>query len=323
MIRLSLKICAFFVLLGSLQFLYGELTRYKDTPSTIRHLDGLLDAETTVLYFGDSTLYRGDPKDTDKSALPDRLQRLLPDERVGGVYHDAYGPDLIRYFMRYLVRRPNGPEVVIVPLNLRAFSQERLKRPEYQFAKEKLFLSYTHRIGAAFFKPLATFKFYDLTPIDRSAFHALPVWSDSKYIGTVGQLEAAHTKLRSGDTLRDIVRMIYTESIPPDHLHLDALREIVDIARRNEMEVVFYLTPLDVARGQEVLGAEFSGAVRENVAAITSAIQDRAPVLDLTFFLDGTYFTSRELPDAYLNERGKAFVAERIAEAVGQLRGGR
>ncbi|MBN4046881.1 hypothetical protein JYT90_01030, partial [bacterium AH-315-P07] len=168
--RLLAKIVGLITVLVVCQMLFAGFSGYKDKPATVVALEVALAAETTVLYFGDSTLYRGDYTEPDQRSLPAMLGELLPESSVAGIYHDAYHLELLEFFCRYAVEDTHKPDVIVLPINMRSFSDERVMRPEYQFVKEKLFLANRGVMFASFFRPLAAFRAFDLTPISQEEY---------------------------------------------------------------------------------------------------------------------------------------------------------
>ena len=137
--KMIIRILALLVIVCGAQMAMSVVFPGRGVPSPVKVCDAILEAGTDILYFGDSTLYRGHPSEEDSPTLPQLLDGLLPDLSVGSIAHDAYQPVLYAAFCRYIASKPSKPKLVVVALNLRAFSVERDRRPEYQFARERLY----------------------------------------------------------------------------------------------------------------------------------------------------------------------------------------
>jgi len=314
-IRLTLKLTLFGALLAGIQLAYAHKTGYKDAPSTVREFDLHMTNSVDIVYFGDSTLYRGRPEETHAPTTPQLLGNLLPEKTIGSVVHDAYDPRLIAAFCDHLIRQPHRPEAIIVPINLRAFSPERSRRPEYQFVREILHLRYDSKLFWAFYRPLAAFGLFNLEPITQEDYFATEVYDADSRIGTFEELYARQTEAFD----RDMVRALYYYPLDDTHEQLSALKHIAHLCTREGIRPVFYLTPLDYERGNAQLGAEFEQRTAETAQTIANALSARGvEVLDLNHKLSSERFVPVSHPDTYLDQEGKRYVAAELARFIAQ-----
>ena len=288
MTRLIAELLVLFLALVLLQLAFGYVTDYRNLPSTIREFDRHLTDEADVLYFGDSTLYTGHRIGEDSATTPERLQRLLPDLKIGSVSHDAYHPGLAYYFFEHMTRQEHRPEAIIIGVNVLAFSPERLQRPEYQFVKEKLFLQHDSRIFWAMYQPLAVFRSFDLTPVTREDFLATPVYDGDALIGTFAEIYSRD----AATSFHDGIRAAYMYQLDETHPLVQAMLNIVDLCQREGIRPIFYATPVNYESGVELAGEHFTKRVGENIAFLDSTLQSRnVTMLDLSFSLPKERFT--------------------------------
>lgn len=311
--RLIGKALLLAALLVALQITFATITGYKDAPGTVLEFDRHMTDQRDIIYFGDSTLYRGDPSDTDRSTTPEMLQAMLPETAIGGVYHDAYHLQLIRHFCEHLARQSHRPKFIVFPLNMRSFSPERARRPEYQFVRESLFLQNDNKLFWAFYRPLATFKLFDLSPISQQDYLQTPVYDDNMPLGTFEEIYAQGYPA----FINDHVRACYFYRLTNDHPYIDDLIEITSLCKREGIQPLFYTTPLDYHRGDELLEGKFSTRVAENIQVIKNALASNdVDLLDLAFAFPPEYFAEEEYPEAYLNQEGKQALASRLAQFI-------
>jgi hypothetical protein len=109
------------------------------------------------------------------------------------------------------------------------------------------------------------------------------------------------------------------ERITGSHRKVAAFRELARALDRAGMKAVFYVTPVDYRRYERYLGPAFLLQLRQNIAAVSGAIRAEGyPVMDLSEALPPDRFLGEEeiYPSEHLNDKGRAFVAERLAENI-------
>jgi hypothetical protein len=310
---LTIKLMTLAAMLAGLQFFVADVSGYKDTPGTVQLVDTYIRDGVNVLYFGDSTLYRGDPAEGPQPTLPELLQERMPNMKVGGVYHDAYNPELFLHFVRYLARRDHAVDTIVIPVNLRAFSPERLYRPEYQFVREKVFLSNDSKVFRAFYRPLAVFRAFDLAPINEKIYRDIVAYDGAEAIGALGAIGDGFVE----DGPVDHIRASYFYPLDEHHAQIRALLEIAALCEANEIRLVLYATPIDTATGERFLPGRFELEVRNRVDIVRQALSDTDAIfLDLATALSPDRFAGHDYPDVYLNAAGKTEVADRLSEAI-------
>lgn len=312
------KLAVLAAVLAALQALFGPLARYKDTPTPVRLCDQYLAEGREVVYLGESTLYTVDPGERDKAPINVMLERLLPEYRVGCIAHDAYHLELYAAFCTYMAGKPNPPRLVVVPVNLGTVSPHWDRRPEYQFERLKLFLRHDSKLFRAFYRPLAAFRVFDLTPISQREYERSVVFDGEEPVGTMKEFIEPSYGAFSAEHMKNQLVLRYMYRIPPDHPKLQAVVRIADVLERAKIQALFYLTPIDYETGDTYLGDRFSARIRENAAFVTSSLEAAGQTaLDLTFNLDAEWFHWGSLyPNEHLNERGRMYVAERLAAAI-------
>ena len=157
---LVIKLFIFSCIVLSTQVLWASLFVPK-TPQQIRRLKHYLDNKADILYLGDSTIHHYSPQDLNRGAISEMIQDILPHYSIGRISAAAYNMDLFAEIVKYASYHHHDPKIIIIPINLRSFSPEWDMRPEYQFEKEKLFLTLArHNLLFKFYKPLSVFSIY-------------------------------------------------------------------------------------------------------------------------------------------------------------------
>ncbi len=299
-----------------------------DIPATIVDLESYLDQQTDLIYLGDSTVWY--PQGSVTTA--ELLQAGLPNRTVGEVSHAAYQLDLYAYFAEYIARHPHRPETVIIPINLRSFSPEWDLRPGYQFEKEKAILQHGLFMAETFLRPYLVFADFD-SPISQADFLSAPVYKGETPVGQVQDYEAllgataesapaadttnAYAATIPDETqLADALVYYYMYPLSENHRKLAAMSRIVDLLRQNNIEPLFYITPLNYQQGQRYHGETFVEQVRANTDVIKNRLAEKnIDVLDLSLSLDAYLFSDTE----HLHEAGKQAVATELLKQLEQL----
>ena len=84
-------------------------------------LDEDIERGFDVLYFGDSSVFYGEENDVDKRSIDRMLDALVPNQDVVSVAQAAFHMGVFLDFVRYLARRGELPETVIVPIHVGVF----------------------------------------------------------------------------------------------------------------------------------------------------------------------------------------------------------
>jgi acetyl esterase/lipase len=329
----SIQLSIFVLVLAVAQVLVAGLFP-AEIPPEILHLDAYLADGVDVIYFGDSTLIYP----LGQVTTGEILQEMLPNATVGEIAHPAYNLDLYLHYVRYILRAPRQPRVIIVPVNMRSFSPEWDMRPGYQFEEEKKTLALGPVLARVLARPLAILGAFR-SPISQAAFLNTTVYNGDTPIGTVADLERVteqdalgelqrdtefsyHDVLPSEDDAEAMAQALiyrYTTRLTPDHRQLRALREIARLCDKAGVQVVFYVTPINYQQGQRFVGDAFRTTLRGKIDLVQSVLAGGtdAPLLDLGFDLEAFAFVDME----HLRESGKTYVAEQLALAIGLDKG--
>jgi pimeloyl-ACP methyl ester carboxylesterase len=300
-------------------------------PGEVLRLEGYLDKGVDIVYLGDSTLtYPVGEVTTGKV-----LQEMLPDLVIGEVAHPAYGMDLYERYVQYVVRTGRRPGTIVLPINMRSFSPEWDRRPGYQFEQEKKVLSLGLFAARILARPLEVFGAFE-PGISQDEFLDTVVYDGDTPVGRVSDFEslgdqgvaeslegdagfAYHDALPSQDdeeALQKALIYYYMYRLDEGHRKLEAMVEIARLCQERDLDVVFYLSPVNYQQGERVLGSAFRDRLAENVELVKSALSavngQHVKLLDLTFDLEAYAFVDME----HLHETGKTYLAQQIAAAV-------
>lgn len=329
--RFAVKLSLLGLMLFFLQILVSGLFP-PQIPQEVLRLQEYLAAGVDIVYLGDSTLFYPIGQVT----TGELLQEIVPEYRVGEISHAAYNLDLYLHYVRYILRGDSRPHTIIIPINMRSFSPEWDLRPGYQFTKVKKMLNMGLWFSRVFARPLEILGFYE-PPIDQKIFLDTPVYRGDEPVGTVRDFEDTvepDAKTAQGDTgfvyhdalpsdedeeaVRQALIYRYMYRLKPGQRQLQAAFEIAELARDTDVQVLFYITPINVQQGERFLGEPFVETLNENAALVESLVEYReARILDLSTDLEAFAFVDME----HLREVGKEHVATRLAQAIRSMEG--
>ncbi|MDO8743456.1 MAG: hypothetical protein Q7J30_02830, partial [Candidatus Azambacteria bacterium] len=116
-----------------------------------------------IIYFGDSVIKYAGTDDKDKSTVVEMLSKINPSITIGDISHGGYYLKIDEAVFKYILKSPNKPKAIVLPINLHSFSPG-VKGPGYQFEKEIFYLKMP-RLITYFYKPLAIFKAININTV--------------------------------------------------------------------------------------------------------------------------------------------------------------
>lgn len=277
-------------------------------------------ATSDVLVFYDSVNYYSPPDDADRREITEMLDDKLTGLRVRAYDHGAFQMGVYNAVVGHAIHHADRPlPLFLVPINVRSFSPIWRDRPDWRF--EELIEDLDHGgdgLGDMAFRAYAPFlKALDL-PVGqaspyRGRYMDLPVVVDGQSQGTVADLSSS----RGAQATADALTLHYLYPITEDNERLMELAELADSAGEQGVHVRFFITPVNVQLGSEVLGEKFVRNFRANRDKIVQTLaQHGCDVLDLSEAAPSEWFHHGARPNEHLNEKGRRFVAARLAELV-------
>ena len=115
--------------------------QYHELKLLLEAFDQQNESAADILYFGDSVLQRISRDDKDIKTLSEMVaRRLEPVYKTCILAHSAYTPRIFLALSQVFKIMRNCPKLVILPINIRAFSPQWDCRPHWQFEREILAL---------------------------------------------------------------------------------------------------------------------------------------------------------------------------------------
>jgi len=270
-----------------------------------------------IIYFGDSSDTNYGKEDLDKRSISQMLKDTLTDYSMVNISHAAYSADIFLDFCKYMVKQKYYPKVVVIPINMRSFSPSWDRNPGWQFEKEKTILE--NKLLFMFFKTMETFDKNNkrFNKITQSEFENTEVFNGDKAVGIVKDFDKHEFRHYSEENMKNSILYFYMFSLKNDHRKLKSLAEMAKVLVENDIRPIFYITPIDYETGERYFPGEFSERLKNNIKTIKSALKENDfEVLDLSVDLKPDFFAWELYPNEHLNEKGRKYVTERIAETI-------
>ena len=255
----------------------------------------------------------GKPPEGVKENLKALSVRSITRRRVLAIDNAAWHMGTHFAFCKYIAQSGKKPDTIIISINPSSFGPTWYQRPMYEFKKEIFYLS----AGPAriFLKPLRIFKLIK-NRLTEEQFNQSPVYCDDKVVGIIRDYDCTNAKV-THEMIRRTLIMHYMEPLKPDHQRLKEMTRIVDILRELDINLIFYITPVNIQKGDAYLPGKFHERVSANTAVIKTVLQKHGvDVLDLSTSLPDAYFSRDVYPNAHLAQQGRLFVAQNLSKIL-------
>ncbi|MFH1379849.1 MAG: hypothetical protein ABII23_06185 [bacterium] len=313
----KLFVYIFLIILSQTAVYYASGDNKLFYPAQIVYSIQLLKRANDIVYMGDSVLLCHNSKDKNKAYIPDMLRNVLKNRKITSIIGIAYQLDVYYAICRYIVSHQYPIKTIIIPINLRAFSTSWAQRPEYQFVKYKAIFKYDNFLFRIFFKPLRVFRAINLTPISQEEYLKLPVYYGNKIAGTVREYsDEKKFEAVTEENMKQKIIFHYMFSLDKKHPQLKSMMRLAKLLKKKNMRMVFYITPVDWQTCSRYIGNDFQMRVKKNIDVISDLLYEQnLSLLDLSFGLPSEAFDWEQnvYPNEHLSERGRMYIAEKLA----------
>lgn len=274
---------------------------------------------TDIVYFSDSVMRSHAACEANKSAIDDIIRDNGID--IINIDHGAYSPIIYKNYIKTL---PSNTRVII-PINIRSFSEEWFDRPSYKFYKERIrlaILSLDIVDIVSILKEYVSNAFID--------YEKIIVTRKNQNLGKIKDIEKL-TKIEkdiycdsnSGflqdnlykDKLSIKYKYHYAYNLANTHKMFRYLDEIINYADKKNIKILFYITPINFEHLNIFLEKEFLEIIENNINTIINYLQTKnATFINLSKEINGSDFIDRQHACEHLNFRGRKFIADAISE---------
>ena len=261
------------------------------------------------------------PRDADRRTLFDHIEAGIAPASATAISYRAYHARVYLAVCRMLQTASSvPPKVVVVPVNLRSFSNSWNYNPVWRF--DDLVDAMEHPTRYRLFgRIMHVFGYYPR--VSEKEYESSLVIDGEREVGTIGEFNRRLMKAGRKDTperTRDSAIANYMTPVRPDHEGVLTLKELTRTVSGWGGTVVYYITPVDSESCAAVLGERFLMLLSENTNTIRIALTDsHSVVLDLATAAGSGCFAWKDLAEPlneHLNEQGRSLVASAVARQI-------
>ena len=316
-LKFLIKIPTFLLIIFCLQIFIGQPV---PLPVDLHTIKESIEHGSDVIFFGDSTLTYSSVNDQSSMSTPEILWRLLPKAHVWAVPHPSTNMDVYDAFIEFMAHEKLHPKCVIIPINLRSFSLVWTLNPYMQLRDEKFISKFENTVWIKFYHPLGVFKFFE-PPVSQYSYEHTKILYKKQNLGRIKDLyfdPLSSTNDREKRTKAQFI-LDYMYPLTVQNHTFQMMLKLVQHLKNSGIEPVFYITPIDIQTGSELIGDDFVKAITDHTQLIKSVMADHSiNVLDLSTTLPAQYFIWKEAsdqnPNEHLNISGRYFIAKSLVE---------
>lgn len=317
--KLIARILLLVLIVSGIQNIIYYLKRSSDFPE-LTLVNEHLQKQVDLIYFGDSSVGASAHDDTDKRPLNEILNEQLSDVTIGGVHHAAYQMDLFLAFCKNIINKSYKPKYILIPINLRSFSADWDKRPEYQFVKEMNYLE--DRWYSPFYNGIRVFD-RDSSMLSYNEFIKLPVYDGDSIIGKVKNFTGQEYENITEIHTKNKIQFHYFNSIDTQHQKIKSMIGLCELFKTENVSLIFYVTPVDFEIGEKYFPAKFTNRIKSNIDVLNSVTEKyNCSLIDASQLLASNEFSWKQdkYPNEHMNQKGKRKLAKYLSEHISKIR---
>jgi len=281
-------------------------------------------ANNKIVFFSDSVMKAAAECEKNKSGIDDILKQKIKIEIVS-INHGAYSAIVYKSYIKHL----KDADMIIVPINMRSFSEEWFDNPPYKFYEKQIASSI---LNLNFLEAYRTL--YELKTTNELKYLKSPIYRNGEIIGTVDKLRRNGIEPRKNlyceeksfynnpkylSILANKYRFHYMYELKNSHEMFKYLKKIIEFCKSNNLKILFYITPINMEYGKIIVGDEFIDVVKNNIKLLKNFLStNQARYLDLSNVVRGENFIDHENVCEHLDYTGREIVANAIANAIGR-----
>lgn len=314
---------------SSLAFICDFLIFHSDTAANKIYL--LLNKKgVDILYFGDSVI----KAHSDCEIRIDGMDELLKKEtgyEVLSVNGNNYSPIIYKDYAKLISKARYSPKVVIIPINLRSFSDQWFKNPAAQMKIKQLYINLLAGQGFDLKEYFAyrylnkegeEMKKWEETDIVYEEMHLGKISDIGKKVRIPENIDCIEGSYDYSKELATLFELHYMNSINKDHAMFGYLRETFEEIRRRKINILVYITPINIEDGKKYSVPVFEKRVNHNLNEIRVFLNsNRISYLDLSMSLGSSYFVDKKLSCEHMSFEGKVIVVRALKERIAELMG--
>jgi len=284
--------------------------------SLVKAIDNIRAEKPNIIYLGDSVLNSVSKSDEDRRKLSVMIDDKIND-RYDVVYFTHWAFTQREYFplVKYMHRKGilNADDVIIIPINMRAFSNHWYYNPNWQFDDFREILDNENCFYKMFHRSITIFgKEMDAENQQKDESLMMPVMYDMKQVGVYKDFEGSDYKDYTDEKMKKKIVFHYMQGIDESFPLVMVLDDLCRFLKDNEICAVFYYTPVDYEICEQYVGMDFTKIISDKKAIITETVKRSGfDVLDYSRLCTTDMFSWKDniYPNEHLNEKGRKLLS--------------
>lgn len=233
----------------------------------------------------------------------------------------AYSPILYKDYIKIIPKNTT----VVVPINLRSFSEEWFYFNQYRFIAQRIIYSMLALDLRAVYQAI-----YDYFIYTKEKYNSLNIIRDNNNLGTINNIQKIkidedfycydkfyYKKEEFKDKLSLKYKSFYMYKLDRNHEMFKYINEMINYAKSHSIKLVFYITPINIDHGKVIVGDDFKSSVENNVKIIKQFFIDHnIAVLDLSHGVPGENFIDQNYVCEHLDYNGRKIIAKNIIKII-------
>ncbi len=269
-----------------------------------------------IFFFSDSTMKTYSVCEENTLGIDDILRNN--GLKIKNIESNAYSPII---YENYIKNIPNNSKVII-PINMRSFSEQWFDRPHFMFMDERM----ASAILALDF--ISLYKLYiESSQQNEQKYLKTNIIREGKNLGTISSI---NNKIKIDKDLYCLEKDFYKNSeyieklsiqyqyhymynLNLKHKMFSHLSKIISYAKDKNIDILFYITPINFEYGEKIVGKDFETLVSKNIDTLKEFLNSKkVNYLDLSQKVQGHNFNDHQYVCEHLDFVGREIVALNI-----------
>ena len=331
------------IVLGVFRFMFS-------TPSSEKNILKIISNDNEIIYFGDSVLNADHKNINTPSSMVNIFQERIGKE-VLEISGTAFTPFMYDKYFDVIKKYSAKTKLVIIPINMRAFSSAWNKVPEYQFEQECALLSIILMKPNIFClkEHLKNKYLSDYFNNKKEAFLNSPINAKGFLKNTknyflekfkhICQIEKTNDSksnincekqeyvdqifdyMQHGLSLKQSITAMrynynYAESIISDNISLLSMKSLIKKAENSDIKILFYVTPVDLDNIMKFSGKKAIDIILSNLTLLQNNSDGKnIYFLNLLDLLESSYFDI-SCTCEHIESEGKKILINKVTEFI-------
>ena len=287
------------------------------------------DEAPEVLYLGDSVVERIADQDTDRRSLGQMvIDEIAPNLNGAVISFSAYHISVYHAFLKSLEVTKKQPKIVILPVNIRAFSPQWDLQPRWQYKEELQALEVYRKSSSKVIKQLFDDRYF-VPKYLQNKYRKITVNYPLSSFSTIGQfLDIIESRPKNENAQhfrkKQIFIFNYAHPLVTEHRKLIEITKTLNFLFNLGIKVFVYITPINIDAGVKYVGEKFKNQILSNIQTLENVLLPYERNNSFVYsnwcleFPSETFFYN-DLATEHLNQNGRLKLSKLILQEVNML----